>query len=179
MTPDEFCRLAEKPFARVRSELMRNPLDVLKRQRLAARAPPIVQVVTLPMPPSNNDLVRPVRKVRLVKTKEARDWLDMATAALRRRVDLVPYSGPVQLAIVVEVGMVTADVTNRVKALEDALTGFLWHDDLQVTSVVLTKRLATSTEPRVVVTVGPDGSCPPDLADRILRSKRGKHGVVR
>lgn len=96
------------------------------------------------LPPSANRLVKPARVgkfARLVKTAEARGWVGVARmaflAAWRRAHGTRPPIAklPLELRLHFTVGRINADVSNRVKALEDALTGIAWVDDCQVVEV--------------------------------------------
>lgn len=105
------------------------------------------------LPPSANTLVRPAfmggRRMRLVKTSSASAWLTGAQLALqaawrRARGRDAPLGGvPLEMRLFFSVGRVNADVSNRVKALEDALTGIAWVDDCQVVEVTARKTVGT------------------------------------
>jgi Holliday junction resolvase RusA-like endonuclease len=111
------------------------------------------------LPPSNNDLVRPavlgmhrsktgkmMPTVRLVKTKEATEWMEaaresLARAARQQRHRL--FQGvPVRMTLDVVVPSIASDATNRLKALEDACKGIVWGDDIQVVEATARKHLA-------------------------------------
>lgn len=133
---------------------------------------------TLPLPPSANDLVRPAvlgfknKKpvIRLVKTTEAKQWLMKAQHLLVR----APLSGPVELFAEFYMPTIASDCSNRVKQLEDALTGFAWLDDKQVAEVHAVKRIATTpSEVRVVVTIHEASAMEhPLLTERLAQSAK-------
>ena len=117
------------------------------------------------LPPSANTLVRPAMlrgprpRARLVKTKHAGAWLVGAQLALqaawrRSRGREAPLAGvPLELRVVFAVSRVSADVSNRVKALEDALTGIAWADDCQVVELFARKVVEPSEHVLGVVRV--------------------------
>lgn len=82
-----------------------------------------------------------------MKSTPAKGWLVVAQLALqaawRRSQGARPAIGrvPLELKLWFVTKLVTADVTNRVKALEDALTGIAWVDDCQVVDVTLRKQV--------------------------------------
>lgn len=131
----------------------------------------------LPLPPSNNDLVRPALvggRARLVKTSVAKDWNQRALQVLASvRPPVEPITGPVKLVLELRVKRITSDLNNRVKALEDLLTGHCWHDDCQVTAFESVKRLCVGTEEELVrVSVGRDLSCQTELAVRLSKASK-------
>lgn len=122
----------------------------------------------LPLAPSANALVRPnvmylgndrrvaaqVRSLikagllvaRQVATGEAKDYRRAAHARLPIR----PIPGPVELYVTVSVPSISSDLSNRTKALEDALTGRLYFDDKQTVELHETKVIG---EPGCIVEV--------------------------
>lgn len=96
----------------------------------------------LPLPPSANNLVAPVRRGkygRLVKTGEARQWLLVAALALRGTASR-PLEGPLALELRFALPSIASDLDNRIKALLDALVAARWmHDDCQIVRLVATK----------------------------------------
>lgn len=117
-----------------------HPLEVRARAK-PARVPFEFRFELAGLPPSANRLVRPARVgkfARLVKTAVASGWLQVARmsflAAWRRdHGGKAPIAGlPLTLHLHFTVSRINADVSNRVKALEDALTGIAWVDDCQV-----------------------------------------------
>jgi Holliday junction resolvase RusA-like endonuclease len=60
---------------------------------------------------------------------------------------------PLELRVVFAVSRVSADVSNRVKALEDALTGIAWADDCQVVELFARKVVEPSEHVLGVVRV--------------------------
>ena len=101
----------------------------------------------VPLPPSANDLVRPGLvdgKPRLVSTAVAKSFRMIAVpiiAAHARLHHLPKLTGAVRLEVDFYFSQMSADLGNRVKALEDALTvAGVWDDDRQVASLLITKR---------------------------------------
>lgn len=104
-------------------------------------------LLRLPLPPSANRLVRPgTGTKRLVKAKEAKGWhatVAAVVAETTRTLKPMRIVGPVSLVVTFYVRTVSADISNRLKALEDALTfARVWHDDSQVVRIEATKALA-------------------------------------
>lgn len=144
---------------------------------------------SLELPPSANDLVRPaamgmhrsrkgrlVPRVRLVKTKEATEWLARTQAELRVVTDghsLPLFVGvPLRLTVRVRVPSISSDATNRVKALEDALTGIVWGDDCQVVEASVLKVLAEDSASAWLTEVRVEQvQAGPELTKRLAKSK--------
>lgn len=133
------------------------------------------------LPPSNNALVRPAvlgtspkgkPLVRLVSTREAREFREYA----RRMLPVAPAGGPLELFATFFVPTIASDVSNRLKALEDALTGRLWHDDKQVAEIHVRK--VVTDEPQdvgVVLDVRPAvGPRHAELAHRLAKGRIGE-----
>ena len=123
------------------------------------------------LPPSVNDLYFPVKRgkhITFVMKPAAREWHKRTQLFLARGGKRL-WLGPLAVEFTFFVGMVTADVSNRIKALEDACTGVLWHDDLQVVDLHVRKELGS---PGVVVGVTP-ATCEPELTERILYAAKG------
>lgn len=129
----------------------------------------------LPLPPSNNRLVRPLAmrvggrwSARLVSTGEAK--------AFRRRahelLPVAPIGGPVELFITFYVPTIASDCSNRIKALEDAMKGRLIHDDVQVAEIHVRKVVSSDPEQvGVVLRVVPaDPLEHPELSRRLAKS---------
>lgn len=93
---------------------------------------------TMPTPPSANALFRNVKGVGRVKTKTYEDFTLMAIAAIRRqRVQAIP--GNVVMVWAFERSTAQADVSNRIKAAEDAIVkAGVIEDDRFVTAHFLT-----------------------------------------
>lgn len=105
------------------------------------------------MPPSANRYWRvfrgrPVVSEEATAYKRQVRWL--ALQQLRQR-PLRPLSGPVSLSVVACKLRGNADLSNRIKVLEDALQGVAFEDDKQV--VELHAYRAEGDEAKVVVTV--------------------------
>lgn len=86
----------------------------------AASSPVPPVILTLPMPPSANDLFRNVPRKGRVKTQVYTDWLGHAGWVLRQQ---RPGSVPGRVVVVVSIERASqaADIDNRVKALFDLL----------------------------------------------------------
>lgn len=95
----------------------------------------------LPLPPSANALVMPLRG-RLIKSKVGREWAKTAAAILGKASP--PLEGALSLYASFKVRSVSSDVSNRIKALEDALVaaGFMF-DDCQVVQIQARKSIVT------------------------------------
>ena len=105
------------------------------------------------LPPSANALYEPVsarggRGASFIKSKRASAWFLGAQLALQaawrrqhgRRERL--RQQPIELRLWFAVKRISADTSNRIKALEDALSGIAWVDDCQVVSVSARKEVA-------------------------------------
>lgn len=94
-------------------------------------------VVEVPIPPSMNHLWRAVRrggKVRVIRSRHYRSWLDVAILAFRR--GLTRVRGPALVEVVIVGGKgwrANRDLSNTYKATEDALVaaGVLEDDSTQ------------------------------------------------
>lgn len=92
----------------------------------------------LPLPPSNNNLVRPCLMrgreesgkpvIRLVSTREAEIYRKKA----HRILPVAPVGGLLELFVTVYVPTLASDGLNRLKALEDACNERVWFDDRQI-----------------------------------------------
>lgn len=78
-------------------------------------------VLTLPMPPSVNEMFRNVPGRGRVKTADYLDWRGHAGWSLRGQRP-ASLNGPVVIVLSVERGSASADIDNRVKAIFDLLT---------------------------------------------------------
>lgn len=132
------------------------------------------------LPPSANTLVRPARigrrLLRLVKTRAAAGWLSGAQLVLqaawrRQHARRAPIARvPLELRLHFVTDRVSADVTNRVKALEDALTGIAWVDDCQVVDVTLRKQVGRA--PKTVGVVRVAAGVDAETQVRISKAKK-------
>lgn len=139
----------------------------------------------LELPASANDLVRPALLssmrcgacghaptkrpiVRLVSTAEAKAFREHA----HRRLPQAPVAGPIEVYCTFYVDRVNMDVDNRLKSLLDAMKGRLFHDDVQVAELHVTKVVTTDeSKVGVVVEVRPaDPQEHPELSRRLGRS---------
>jgi Holliday junction resolvase RusA-like endonuclease len=130
----------------------------------------------LPVPPSGNELVRPVimgrngRRpvVRLVSTREADDFRREA----HRRLPIAPIAGPVEVFATFYLERISADVDNRLKALLDATKGRLVFDDKQVAEIHAVKVITNDpNEVGCVLTVVPANPADhPELSKRLAKS---------
>jgi Holliday junction resolvase RusA-like endonuclease len=93
----------------------------------------------IPMPPSTNNLFKNVRGVGRVKTKTYDDFTMMAVTAIRRQ-KVKPIAGYVVILFAFELASSQADVSNRIKAAEDAIVkAGVIDDDRFVTAMMVTK----------------------------------------
>lgn len=106
----------------------------------------------LPLPTRANALVRPALMfakgkptARLVKTLEGETWLGRAHAELRRvhaRLGSpAPLAGPVRFEAKFFFASIASDGDGRLKALQDAISGYAYEDDRQIGDWVLAKRI--------------------------------------
>jgi crossover junction endodeoxyribonuclease RusA len=106
--------------------------------------------LTLPYPPSANSLTAVVRG-RRVKTREHRRYaLVVARAASDVGVEVL--QGPVVLRMDVYRPRKQGDLSNTIKAIEDALTGLAYCDDSQIVKIIA-RRFDDKLDPRVEVEV--------------------------
>lgn len=128
----------------------------------------------LPMPPSVNATYR-AGQGKFFKSKEAAAWQRKAVTIAR---ESIPSScvmgGTVALTVWFFFRNHVSDVSNRIKALEDALNGIAWVDDMQVTDLRLRKR-RTDGEEFCVVEVNQDHTVPEALRSRIADAAYDKH----
>lgn len=80
--------------------------------------------------------------LRLVATREAVDFRAAAHRVLPRQ----PVGGPLELYATFYVPTLASDASNRIKSLEDALTGRLFYDDKQIAEVHLRKVITNDPE---------------------------------
>lgn len=99
---------------------------------------------TIPMPPSTNHLFKNVKGVGRVKTKTYDDFTMMAVAAIRRQ-RVKPVPGYVVMLFAFELASSQADVSNRIKAAEDAIVkAGVIDDDRFVTAMMVVKTPAAN-----------------------------------
>lgn len=130
---------------------------------------PVVFTTTLPLPPTVNHALVPVRG-RLIKSSAARNWLNVAKILLKAKYRFAPMAGPLEVDAQVFVNTISSDGPNRDKPLHDALTGIVWHDDCQVVRWSGSKHL-TDVAPYVHVTVRAT-TADSDLTARLAKSKK-------
>jgi crossover junction endodeoxyribonuclease RusA len=103
-----------------------------------------------PLPPSTNQLWRKWRG-RMVLNPVARDFKQQV-ALHSLAMGVKPLSGDVVLTIIVyPPDKRRADISNRVKCLEDALIGCAYHDDEQVSDLIVRRRYAKGKRGCVVM----------------------------
>lgn len=107
--------------------------------------------LTLPMPPSTNRIWR-TSGGRTYRSADYVTFLAEAQAACMVARLNNPTSKPVELTMHFYMARKNGDVSNRIKALEDALKGFAFVDDLQVVALHAF-RLMDAKRPRVEVEV--------------------------
>lgn len=91
--------------------------------------------LTLPMPPSTNNLyfsfVTKARKVIRVPSDRAKEFKAQVERICRQQ-DVTPFAGEVVMTIRVYRPRRVGDTDGYLKATIDSLTGFAYHDDKQV-----------------------------------------------
>lgn len=125
------------------------------------------------LPPSENELKTPLvirGQARLVKSASARDFERRVAADVQASGNFSgePLDGALVLHCTFTFPSIASDVSNRIKALEDALTAAgVWHDDKQVTHIHAEKLIG---EPRTRIEVLPDMDAQPELVERLETS---------
>jgi Holliday junction resolvase RusA-like endonuclease len=107
--------------------------------------------ITLPYPPTSNHRLLRGNRGKLVLSSEARSYKNtvrLLCAAKRLR----PLLGDVVLKINFFRPRRIGDVSNRIKTLEDALSGFAFEDDSQVAELHVA-RFEDKDNPRAEVSV--------------------------
>ena len=138
-----------------------------------------VKEFTLTMlPTSSNDLVTPVTmrdgRMRLVKTKEAAAFEFYAKLRFAQEMaGWAPLAGvPIALEAEFWLPHIGSDLTNRLKALEDAMTGIVWSDDCQIAKVACVKHLDYESHLEVVAAISV--RVLPDTFDKAVRDALAK-----
>ena len=124
-----------------------------KRTDITARPKTVVAV--LPYPPSANRYWRSMcvgGRPRVVVSDEAKRYKIMVKRLLP---SVLPLDGDLRMDLEIVRPRKRGDLSNRIKVLEDALQGVLFHDDAQIVELhaVRRDRSDSSVEPRVTVTV--------------------------
>lgn len=109
-------------------------------------------IVTLPYPPSVNNLYATVRG-RRVLSRAGRNYHETASLAAMRA-GAIYIDGPVTVTVDVYRPRKAGDLDNTLKVVLDSLTGTCWHDDRQVEEIHA-RRFDDKHNPRVVVDVQP------------------------
>lgn len=128
-----------------------------KTQRIqATNAVRICQPVklTLPYPPSANRYWRSIviaGSVRVLVSSEAREY-KRRCAAIAAIACQSPMEGPLGMSLAVFRPMRRGDLSNRIKVIEDAMQGIVFHDDNQVVRIEA-QRHEDKANPRVEVVV--------------------------
>lgn len=98
--------------------------------------------LTLPEPPSVNRIWRTARG-RTYKVPDAKHYGELVALICRRlRITEVVFAKgvPVRYTMTWYRARRTGDLSNRIKVVEDALNGVVWHDDGQVCEIHLYRR---------------------------------------
>lgn len=106
--------------------------------------------VTLGWPPSSNHLFATVQG-RRVLSAEGKQYKANVRAKLFAE-NWKPFTGPVVLELNVYRPRKRADLDNRIKLIQDSLSGFAYLDDEQVVKIVA-ERFESPDNPRVEVTI--------------------------
>lgn len=85
-------------------------------------------------PPSTNNLFATTKQRKRVKTSKYSAWRTAAQWQVKAQFPRM-IEGDVVLDIEVRRPTATSDISNRIKAIEDALTGLVYADDRQVIEV--------------------------------------------
>lgn len=100
----------------------------------------------LGLPPSTNNLYAIVRGHQILSAEGRRFKAAIATIARELRAGLSPHDGPIALRISYRLRH-DRDVDGSHKALLDALSGILYHDDRQVIALDIDKQRVKTGEP--------------------------------
>lgn len=110
--------------------------------------------LTLPLPPSTNNLYRNVHGKGRVLNKEGREYKQLARMlAMGARLPLLRCDVLLEMTVYFP-NRRRRDLSNTLKIVEDALKGVAYADDSQVARIVLTRRY-DNANPRAEVTVEP------------------------
>jgi crossover junction endodeoxyribonuclease RusA len=111
-------------------------------------------IITLPVPPSTNNLYRNVRGKGRVLNKDGRAYKELARmVAMGARLPLL--RGDVCLTLVVYFpNRRRRDLSNTLKIVEDAMKGIAYADDSQVARIVMSRGY-DNANPRCELTVQP------------------------
>lgn len=105
----------------------------------------------------------PSGQIRMYDPATSRDWKRTVLAQVLERKPPVPVEGPLTMTLVFEVPRPKStpkrvqypikrpDLSNMLKAIEDALTGVVYRDDAQIVELSVTKRFGPT--PGVAVRV--------------------------
>jgi crossover junction endodeoxyribonuclease RusA len=134
-------------------------------------------VVTLPMPPSVNALYR-VFRGRSILSKPGRDWYKIAIPSLQAQAN--GWRCPNRAALTLTFRFPDyrrCDISNRIKALEDAITkAGLWDDDSLVDEIHMYRGAVDKDNPGVMVTILPlDES--PTLVVRLGKTRKASSAL--
>ena len=110
----------------------------------------------VPIPPSTNQLYRNVSRKGRVKTTKYKAWLKEALWVIKAGIPVL--EPPVQVGVTIYGGKgfsVQSDISNRVKALEDALveTGRIPDDNVQFVTECRQRYFSGNERARCVLTV--------------------------
>ncbi len=108
---------------------------------------------TLPYPPSLNNLYPTSRSGRRYLSAEGKSYKQLA-AAMALQAGVRVMDGELIVTMDFYRPRKSGDLSNRVKAAEDALTGIAYHDDSQIVDIHA-RRFEDKANPRVEVTIEP------------------------
>lgn len=110
--------------------------------------------LTFPYPPSANRYWRSVvinGSVRVLVSSEARLY-KRRCATIAAATCKAPLSGPLSIVLNVYRPMKRGDLSNRIKVIEDAMQGVVFHDDDQIVQIEA-RRFDDKHNPRVEITI--------------------------
>ena len=121
----------------------------------------------LAVPQGRSRAVVTSKGVHVYDPKRSRDWKAYFRMAAMKFKPEQPLDGPLALSVSFFLPRPKSrpkrdtwpdrkpDLSNLLKAVEDAMTGVFWRDDSQIVRAVQVKRYAGAYSPRVYVEVGP------------------------
>ena len=106
--------------------------------------------ITLPYPPSVNNLYMTIRGKRILSTQGRR--FKETAGLIAKAAGMKPIAGEVRVRVDLYRPRKSGDLDNFLKATLDSVKGVAWGDDSQVVCIVA-RRFEDKGNPRVVLTV--------------------------